>query len=151
LILLLALAVPAFASGSESKPKPKSSKADMSPKTSLPLSKYLTLAPFVVPLARGNEMIGQYTLVLALEMEQPDTRDEIRQYLAPFRNEVYALLFQSVTARSSGGQVPGLDHLTGRLLKIAHASAGPELVRSVVIQEAYAGPLPNSAAPAGVE
>lgn len=140
-ILLLALAGPAFAAGG------RSSKMDHAPKATLPASKYLTLIPFVVPLTRSNEITGQYTLAIALEIADPDVREELGKRLPRLRNEVYGFLFQAVTARSSSGQVPGLDFLQSRILKIAHDTAGPEIVTAVVIQEAYAGPVPVQADP----
>lgn len=138
-LLLLAVAIPALAAGGES--GKKSSKMDHAPKATLPATKYLTLIPFVVPLTRTNEITGQYTLAIALEITDPDVREELGRRLPRFRNEVYGFLFQAVTARSSSGQVPGLDFLQARLLKIAQDAAGP-VVTSVVIQEAYAGPVP---------
>jgi len=154
LLLLLAFATPVYAAGAADKAdkadkpeKQRSSKMDLLPLAALSTTKYLTPVPFVVPLTRGNEMTGQYTLVIALELADPDLREELGRQLPRLRNEVYAFLLQSVTARSSSGQVPGLEFLQSRLLRIAHETAGPKIVASVVIQEAYAGPAPPPADP----
>ena len=139
LMVALALATPAIAASE------KSSRMDHAPKAVLPASKYLTLLPFVVPLTRGNELSGQYTLVIALQLADPDVREELGKRLPRMRNEIYGFLLQAVTARSSSGQVPGLEFLRGRLLRIVHETTGDKLVTSVVIQEAYAGPVPGLA------
>src|SRR5687767_4110010 len=121
LLLLLAFATPVFAAGADDKAdkpeKQRSAKMDLSPRSALPATKYLTPVPFVVPLTRGNEMTGQYTLVVALELAEPDVREELGRQLPKLRNEVYAFLLQTVTARSSSGQVPGLEFLQTRLLR----------------------------------
>lgn len=154
LLVLLAFALPAHAAEKadkaekaekgEKKPdkKEKSSKMDYAPKALLPVSKYLTILPFVVPLTRGNEVTGQYSLVVALELSDPDVREELGRQLPRLRNEMYSFLFQAVTARSSSGQVPRLDYLQDRVLRIARETTGPDMVTGVAIQEAYAGPLP---------
>lgn len=144
LLLLLALAVPAHAAekAEKAEKKEKSSKMDHAPKPLLPVNKYLTILPFVVPLTRGNEVAGQYSLVVALEMADPDMREELGRRLPRLRNDVYSFLFQAVTARSSSGQVPRLDYLQDRILRIAQETTGPDMVSSVAIQEAYAGPIP---------
>jgi hypothetical protein len=150
-LLLLAFATPVYAAGAGDKPekpeKTRSSKMDLLPLATLPATKYLTPVPFVVPLTRGNEMTGQYTLVVALELADSDMREELGRQLPKLRNEIYTFLLQSVTARSSGGQVPGLGFLQSRLLRIAQETAGPKIVAGVLIQEAYAGPAPPPADP----
>ena len=155
LLLLLAFATPVYAAdGADKADKPekqRSSKMDLSPRSNVPATKYLTPVPFVVPLTRGNEMTGQYTLVMALELADPDSREELGRQLPKLRNEVYAFLLQAVTARSSSGQVPGLEFLQSRLLKIAQETAGAKVVTDVLIQEAYAGPAPPPADPRSPE
>ena len=65
----------------------------------LPATEFVTMSAFTVPLMIDGKVTDQFTVVVALELADEDMREEVVK-LTPFlRNEIYDLLFKSVTFR----------------------------------------------------
>lgn len=102
----------------------------------LPANEFFTMAPFIVPIIEDGEHRKQFVLIVAIELEDTDDRDELRRLSPRMRNHIYELLFKIVSFRTIKPRIPPKDVLRARLVKVARRVAGKEMVKSIVIQTA---------------
>jgi hypothetical protein len=103
----------------------------------LSANRYFVLRPFVLPLLIKGEIEEQFTIVIALEMEDSDSRGEIRRVIPRVRNNLYKTLYGLVTFRRRGSPIPDIDVFKNRLLEITQAVTGTELVKDLLVQQAF--------------
>ena len=97
---------------------------------------YFTMAPFVVPVVKDGEHHKQFTLIVAIELEDEGDRDELRRLSPRMRNEIYELLFKMISFRTIEPRIPGNEVLRKKLIKVAQRVAGEEIVKSIVVHTA---------------
>lgn len=102
----------------------------------LSATEYFTLAPFIVPLINDGKHQKQFLLVVAIELNDSNDRNELRRLSARMRNEIYELLFKIVSFRTIKPRIPGKEALRTRLAKVIGRVADEELVKSVVVHYA---------------
>ena len=110
--------------------------AKKNPGGRLSATKYFTMAPFIVPVIKDGEHHKQFTLIVAIELEDQDDRLELRRLSPRMRNEIYELLFKMISFRTIEPRIPGNEVLRKKLIKIAQRVAGTEFVKSIYIHTA---------------
>lgn len=106
----------------------------------LPQTRYYTMKPFTLPLMEGGVVTEQFTLVISMEIADEDGRADLARRVPRIRDNMYQTLFQMVTFRRRGAPIPDVDMFKERLLKVALHVAGKELVKSILVQEAFKQP-----------
>ena len=99
-------------------------------------NEYFTMAPFIVPVIKDGEHHKQFTLIVAIELEDEDHRLELRRLSPRMRNEIYELLFKMISFRTIEPRIPGNEVLRTKLIKVAQRVAGEEIVKSIYIHTA---------------
>ncbi len=102
----------------------------------LSANEYFTMAPFVVPMVQDGEHQKQFTLIVAIELEEEDHRVELRRLSPRMRNEIYELLFKMISFRTIKPRIPGNEVLRSRLIRVAQRVAGDEIVKSIFVHTA---------------
>ena len=82
-------------------------------------------------------MTEHFTLVVALELADEDMRSKVYHLTPRLRDAMYRLLFQMVTFRLKGSPLPPVDIFKRNLTKVVSKLAGPELVTSLLVQQAF--------------
>jgi hypothetical protein len=108
----------------------------------LPATEFVTLSAFTVPLMVNGRVNEQFTLVVALELADEDVRHEVVGLTPILRNEIYDLLFKSVTFRKGEPRIPRTADLRAQLFRVVRKVTIAEQVKSVVVQQAVRGNLP---------
>jgi flagellar basal body-associated protein FliL len=108
----------------------------------LPATEFVTLEPFTVPVVVDGKFGEQFTLVIALELEDEDMRDDVVHLTPRVRNEIYQFLFKSVTFRSGEPRIPRTADLRAQLFRVVHGVTGPKHVKSIVVQQAVRSSMP---------
>ena len=106
------------------------------PRGRLSGTEYFTMAPFVVPVVKDGEHHKQFTLIVAIQLEDESDRDELRRLSPRMRNEIYELLFKMISFRTIEPRIPGNEVLRTKLIKVAQRVAGEEIVKSIVVHTA---------------
>jgi hypothetical protein len=139
LLLAMFLALtPAFSSsaatsGEDGKDVQESGK----PLPRLSSARFFKLKPFTLPVLYKGEIEEHFTLVLSLELFDEDDRDKVRHRIPRIRNEFYRALLSIVTFRRTGAPIPDIEIFRSRLLRILKKLYGEELVRDLLIQQAF--------------
>ena len=102
----------------------------------LSANEYFTMAPFIVPIIDDGEHRRQFILIVAIELEDEDDRDELRRLSPRMRNEIYELLFKVVSFRTIEPRIPGKEVLRTKLTRVARRVAGEEIVKSIYVHTA---------------
>ena len=97
----------------------------------LSANEYFTMAPFIVPMVKDGEHHKQFTLIVAIELEEVNHRVELRRLLPRMRNEIYELLFKMISFRTIEPRIPGNEVLRKRLTQVAQRVAGDEIVKTI--------------------
>lgn len=103
----------------------------------LSATRYYTMKPFTMPLLVDGNVEEQFTIVIALEMYDSDARVEIRRLVPKVRNNLYEILFRLVTFRRRGSPIPDIDVFKNRLLKVVQSIIGKELIKDLLVQQAF--------------
>ncbi len=106
------------------------------PKGRLSANEYFTMAPFVVPVIKNGEHHKQFILIVAIELEEEDDREELRRLSPRMRNEIYELLFKMISFRTIEPRIPGNEVLRRKLTRVAQRVAGEEIVKSIYVHTA---------------
>lgn len=104
---------------------------------SLPISRYYKLRPFTLPVLFKGEIEEHFTIVMALELAREDAREEVHRRVPRVRNEFYKALLSLVTFRRKGAPIPDIEIFRAKLLQVAQETYGPELVKNLLIQQAF--------------
>ena len=107
------------------------------PRDILPPTQFYTMRPFTLPLMEDGRVIEHFTLVVALELADEDVRSEVYHLTPRLRDVMYRLLFQMVTFRLKGSGLPPVDIFKRNLTKVVAKVAGPDLVTSLLVQQAF--------------
>lgn len=107
------------------------------PRDRLPTARFYTMKPFTLPLMEDGRVIEHFTLVVALELADEDMRSKVYHLTPRLRDAMYRLLFQMVTFRLKGSGLPPVDIFKRNLTKVVEKLAGPELVTSLLVQQAF--------------
>lgn len=107
------------------------------PRDELPPAHFYTMKPFTLPLMEDGRVIEHFTLVVALELADEDMRSKVYHLTPRLRDAMYRLLFQMVTFRLKGSGLPPVAILKRNLTKVVAKVAGPELVTSLLVQQAF--------------
>jgi hypothetical protein len=110
--------------------KPKSGKR-------LSANRYYTMRPFTLPVMQNGEIMEQFTIVIAMELEYEDARSDIHRMVPRFRNEMYKTLYSLVTFRRRGSELPDIEIFKKRLLQVAHRVGSKKLIKNLLIQQAF--------------
>lgn len=110
------------------------------PPKQLPLGRYLTLAPFTLPLFDGQDVVEQMTIVVALELVDEDQRQEVSRLVPKIRDAMYRELYNMVSFRRKGAALPEVDEFKVRLHRTVRPIVGEKLVKSLVVQQAFKRP-----------
>jgi hypothetical protein len=102
---------------------------------------FYTMEPFTVPLLDNDVVVEHFTLVIALELADPDKRSAVFHMVPRLRDAFYRVLFRMVTFRRKGSPIPHVDAFKKNLYNVAHELAGSELVTSLLVQQAFKRPL----------
>lgn len=108
----------------------------------LSASKFVTMYPFILPIIAGDSKDKQYTVVLALELEDENGRDELTRLSAKIRDALYPELFRLISFRDREPRYISSSALKRKLTPIVQKIAGAELVRGIVVKESYESDLP---------
>ena len=103
----------------------------------LPSGEFYTMKPFTLPLMKDGVVTEHYTLIVALELADGDKRSEVYHLQAKLRDAMYRRLFQMVTFRRTGSELPPIGIFKRNLSKIALGLAGTDLIKSLLIQQAF--------------
>lgn len=103
----------------------------------LPTNRYYKLRPFTLPVLFKGEIEEHCTIVMALELGHEDARQEVHRRVARVRNEFYKALLSLVTFRRKGAPIPDIEIFKAKLLQVAQDTYGPELVKNLLIQQAF--------------
>lgn len=103
----------------------------------LSVSRYYKLRPFTLPVLFKGEIEEHFTIVMALELANEDARQEVHRRVPRVRNEFYKALLSLVTFRRKGAPIPDIEIFKARLLQVAQETYGPELVKNLLIQQAF--------------
>lgn len=98
---------------------------------------FFTMKPLAVPIFRGEEVIEHFTVVIALELADPDRRREVYRLVPRLRDAFYRILYRLVTFRRKGSPMPHVEIIKRTLYETAAEIAGPELVSSLLVQQAF--------------
>ncbi len=107
------------------------------PRDRLPPTRFYTMKPFTLPLMEDGKVTVHFTLVVALELADEDMRSKVHHLTPRLRDAMYRLLFQMVTFRLKGSPLPPVDIFKRNLTKVVLKLAGPELVTSLLVQQAF--------------
>jgi len=110
-------------------------------KERLSQTRYYTLKPFTLPLMRDGRITEHFTLVISMEIADEDGRAELAKRVPRIRDNMYQTLFQMVTFRRRGAPIPDVDMFKERLMKVALRFAGKDLVKGILVQQAFKQPV----------
>ena len=110
-------------------------------KERLSQTRYYTMKPFTLPLLRNGEVAEHFTLVISMEIGEEDGRAELAKRVPRLRDNMYQTLFQMVTFRRQGAPIPDVDMFKERLMKVALRHAGKDLVKGILVQQAFKQPV----------
>ncbi len=97
---------------------------------------YFTMAPFIVPIIKDGKHHKQFVLVVAIELNDSDDRDELRRLSPRMRNDIYEMLFKVVSFRTIEPRIPAKEVLRIKLTRVARRVAGAEIVKSIYVHTA---------------
>tara|TARA_R110000787_G_scaffold28283_23_gene77304 strand:- start:1772 stop:2227 length:456 start_codon:yes stop_codon:yes gene_type:complete len=103
----------------------------------LSVTRYYKLRPFTLPVLFKGEIEEHFTIVMALELANEDARQEVHRRIPRVRNEFYKALLSLVTFRRKGAPIPDIEVFKVRLLQVAQETYGRELVKNLLIQQAF--------------
>jgi hypothetical protein len=132
LVLPLLTSSPAVAVSSEEHPA----------QGTLSASKFVTLYPFILPIVAGELKDKQFTVVLAIELADENGRDEITRLSAKIRNALYPELYRLISFRTREPRYISSATLKRKLTPIVQRIAGTDLVKGLVVKEAYESDMP---------
>lgn len=136
LICTVAVCVVLAASGSAANAAAKGGKARLS------ANQFVTLMPFNIPMMPVKEEKRQFTLVVALELEDEDERDYVRSRLPVIRSKTYDMLFRLIAYRQQEPLIPSTALIKAKIMDIATRAVGPKKVASIIVQQVYHGRTP---------
>ena len=85
---------------------------------------------------KDGEHHKQFTLIVAIELEEENHRNELRRLSPRMRNEIYELLFKIISFRTIKPRIPGNEVLRSKLIRVAQRVAGDEIVKSIYVHTA---------------
>ena len=133
--LALALALSASALPAQAQPKQQR-------QSGLSATQYVTMHPFILPIMTDGAAQRQYTIVLAIEMAREGVRDEILFLTPRIRDALYPELYRLVAFRNREPRIISTSALKRKLTPIVQRVTGTDLVKAVVVQDAYESDLP---------
>ena len=136
LICTVAVCVVLAASGGAANAGAKGSKARLS------ANQFVTLMPFNIPMMPVKEEKRQFTLVVALELEDEDERDYVRSRLPVIRSKTYDMLFRLIAYRRQEPLIPSTALIKAKIMDIATHAVGPNKVASIIVQQVFHGRTP---------
>ena len=98
---------------------------------------YVVLKPIIVPVMTGHAVRSQYTVIVVLELTDIDRRLEVVVLKPRVRDRLFRELLQMVTFRAKSAKMPRIGALKRRLQDATIDVLGAELVKSVLIMQAY--------------
>ncbi len=107
------------------------------PRDELPPGHFYTMKPFTIPMMKDGVVTDHFTLVVALELADPDMRSRVFHLSPRLRHAMYQRLYQMVTFRRKGSALPPIDIFKRNLSKIVLELASTKLVASLLIQQAF--------------
>lgn len=102
----------------------------------LSANKWVTMEPLIVPMIENGEHSNQFSLVIALELEEEDDRDGVRWVTAKLRNHMYDALIDLVSFRTAKPRIPPDSILIDRLFSVAKKIVGDDKLKSLIIRQA---------------
>lgn len=99
--------------------------------------KYVGLKPIIVPVMTGLAVRSQYSVIVVLELTDVDRRIEVVLLKPRLRDRLFRELLQMVTFRAKSAEIPRIGVLKRRLEGATIDVMGDELVKGVLILEAY--------------
>jgi len=100
-------------------------------------TRYYIMRPFTLPVIQNGEILEQFTIVIAMELQYEDARSDIHRMVPRFRNEMYKTLYSLVTFRRRGSELPDIEIFKKRLLQVAHRVGSKKLIKNLLIQQAF--------------
>lgn len=113
-----------------------------SPKGRLSANQFISMKPFIVPMMPKNGEKRQFTMVVALELEEEDDRDYVKSRIPLVRSRVYDLLFRLIAYRTQEPYVPSTGLIKRKMLDISTQAVGPDKITSIIVQQVYQGRSP---------
>ena len=98
---------------------------------------YVVLKPIIVPIMTGYAMRSQYSVIVVLELTDVNRRIEVVVLKPRLRDRLFRELLQMVTFRAKSAKMPRIGALKRRLEGATIDVMGDELVKSVLILQAY--------------
>lgn len=112
------------------------------PKGRLSANQFISMKPFIVPMMPKNGEKRQFTMVVALELEEEDDRDYVKSRIPLVRSRVYDLLFRLIAYRTQEPFVPSTGLIKRKMLDISVEAVGPDKIASIIVQQVYQGRAP---------
>jgi hypothetical protein len=135
-ICAVAVCIAFAASGSPGQAASKGGKARLS------ANQFVTLMPFNIPMMPENDEKRQFTLVVALELEDEDERDYVRSRIPVIRSKTYDMLFRLIAYRMQEPLIPSTALIKAKIMDITTHAVGPHKVASIIVQQVYHGRTP---------
>jgi len=108
----------------------------------LSANQFVSLNPFVVPMMPVNNERKQFTLAVALELQDEDDRDFVKSRIPVIRSRVYDMLFRLIAYRTQEPLVPSTALLKKKVHELAVIAVGPDIIESIVVQQVYQSRMP---------
>ena len=105
-------------------------------------TQYLTLHPFTIPVVDKGRHDRNFIIIVAIELVEEDDREELVRLSARMRDEMYRVLFQTITFRTAKPRIPSNEVLRQKLHAAAVKTVGEELVKSLVVHKTHLGNKP---------
>lgn len=112
------------------------------PKGRLSANQFVSLEPFIIPMMPKGDERRQFTLVVALELNDEDDRDFVKSRVPLVRSRVYDLLFRLIAYREQEPPIPSTALIKQKMLDIAYGVIGQDKISSIVVQQVYQGRAP---------
>ena len=135
------VAWPAFAIASSAPTKSTSQPTDKR-SDRLPVSEYITMQPFVIPIVDNGKHVRNYTLVVALKLGREDHGVSIRRVVPRIRDKMYQALFRLISFRTTKPRIPHDVVIRRKLVQVAQRETSTEQVTDLVLFRVSIDELP---------
>lgn len=98
---------------------------------------YVVLKPIIVPIMTGYAVRSQYSVIVVLELTDVNRRIEVVVLKPRLRDRLFRELLQMVTFRANSAKMPGIRALKRRLHEASMEVLGTELLKTVLVMQAY--------------
>lgn len=100
------------------------------------LGKVVELAPFIVPMIQGREIIAQYSVTVVIELNDENSYDAVGTQMAKIRNSIYKFLYLAVSQRTKESNIPRPELIQERTCGLVLEILGKGLLYGVTVKNA---------------